>query len=642
MAWDDDLLPEQRLAAMHHGSSGRVLAGPGTGKTRVLTRRILYLTEIIGIPPSQILVLTFTRFAAFELRSRVASALNSQELPRISTLHSFALRQLIRNSERIDTLPRPFRVADDWEERNIIFEDIKKILQLNRIDDVKELFNQLSSDYESNREVNIAITPNPRFVGAWSEHRSIYGYTLRSELVYQLKRALEQIDDFQLDCDFRHLLVDEYQDLNPCDLVIIRELSRRGAELYIAGDDDQSIYGFRNAFPEGIRQFPIEYPDCVDLPLNICKRCDSDILQLGEFVAELDPRRLHKNTVPEPDRPAGTVKILRFSNQICEADGVATICKKLTEPPNNINYGDILILLRVDTYGAFSNEIVRAFTDQGLPIAHGNDELNPFTSSLGREFISILRLSRNINDHLAWRTILQVKRTGVGERTIEQIYNYARNSGKEFSNALLAISNDPNIIPLYGNRVKNNYDLIISQIHHINELANQNNSGQNMTPQISHILDLIYIENDETKLSIFEEILRRINEYSLESIQDVIDSITGSISNIEPNLDSNKINILTMHKAKGLTKKIVFIMAAEDEHIPGRQEAEPGLGDERRLLFVSLTRAEKQLYITYCNQRYGQQRMLGRSTGHINRTLTRFLRNAPVHPERGQEYIDNL
>lgn len=642
MAWDDDLLPEQRLAAMHHGSSGRVLAGPGTGKTRVLTRRILYLTEVLGICPSQILVLTFTRFAAFELKSRVAAVLNSLELPRISTLHSFALRQLIRNSERIDTLPRPFRVADDWEERNIIFEDIKRILDLDRIDDIKDLFNQLSSDYESNREVNIAIPPNPRFLGAWSQHRSIYGYTLRSELVYQLKRALEQIDDFQLDSDFTHLLVDEYQDLNPCDLVIIKELSKRGAELYIAGDDDQSIYGFRNAFPEGIRQFPTEFPDCVDLPLNICKRCDSDILQLGEFVAELDPRRLPKNTVPEPNRPAGIVKILRFPNQRDEANGVASICKKLTEPPNNINYGDILILLRVDTYGAFSNEIVRAFTEQGLPISHDQGVLNPFTSTFGREFISILRLTSNINDHLAWRTIFQVKRTGVGERTIEQIYNYARTSGKEFSAALLAISNDPNTIPLNGERVKNTYDLVIDQINHIKELGDLNNANQNIADQANQILDLIFHEDNQIKLQILEEIGRQINKFSINSIQDMIDTITGSVSKIEPDIDSQKINILTMHKAKGLTKKVVFIMAAEDEHIPGRQEVEPGLGDERRLLFVSLTRAEKQLFITYCNKRFGRQSMLGRSTGSRNRTLTRFLRNAPIHPEHGEEYINGL
>ena len=209
MPWDDGLLPDQEAAASHIGSHARMLAGPGTGKTLVLTRRIIYLIHVQQTAPDEILALTFTRAAAHELRQRVASELPNQNTPRIATLHSFALRQLLRNSNRITTLPQPLRIADDWEERHVILEDLKATLQLENIRDARELFNQLSSDWESLAADEGIMTPDPRFVGAWEEHRGIYSYTIRSELVYQLKRSLEQLGDFELESPTRYLLVDE-------------------------------------------------------------------------------------------------------------------------------------------------------------------------------------------------------------------------------------------------------------------------------------------------------------------------------------------------------------------------------------------------------------------------------------------------
>ena len=310
MSWSDDLLCEQKKAACHFGTHARLLAGPGTGKTLVMCRHIEFLIQEKNIPSSDIVALTFTRAAAHELRQRVMAELPDQEIPRISTLHSFALRQLLRNSARLQSLPQPLRVADNWEERFIILDDIKAQLGYPRIDDARDKFLELSADWETLSADQGQFTPDPRFIGSWQQHRKIYGYTLRSELVYQLKRALEQLEDFRFDAPIRYLLVDEYQDLNCCDLAIVRAIADRGAELYIAGDDDQSIYGFRKAHPRGIRDFPEEYKGSFDLPLHVCKRCDSDILRIAEFVAELDPERIRKGTVPEDGRPQGEVFLI--------------------------------------------------------------------------------------------------------------------------------------------------------------------------------------------------------------------------------------------------------------------------------------------------------------------------------------------
>ena len=154
------------------------------------------------------------------------------------------------------------RIADDWEERHIILEDLKQLLRLQRVDQARDLFNELSADWQSLTADQADWErryPNPQFLGAWREHRYIYGYVLRDELVYQLKRAMEQDPDFTVDGPPTYLLVDEYQDLNRCDLAVVKAIADHGAEVYCAGDDDQSIYGFRKAHPEGIRRFTVDY-----------------------------------------------------------------------------------------------------------------------------------------------------------------------------------------------------------------------------------------------------------------------------------------------------------------------------------------------------------------------------------------------
>ncbi|MFC2023922.1 UvrD-helicase domain-containing protein, partial [Chloroflexota bacterium] len=180
MPWKDTLSPEQIVAAGHIGSHARLLAGPGTGKTRTLTRRVLALVLEHEVQPSQILALTFTRMAASELRREIREILKPRalEIPRVSTLHSFALRQLLRNEARIGALPKPLRIADDWEERHIIEEDLKDRLHKERIKDIQDLFEQLSADWETlNRDHADweELFSDPAFIGAWREHRTVFG-----------------------------------------------------------------------------------------------------------------------------------------------------------------------------------------------------------------------------------------------------------------------------------------------------------------------------------------------------------------------------------------------------------------------------------------------------------------------------------
>ena len=334
MSWSDGLLPEKEAAVTHTGTNARLLAGPGTGKTRTLTSRIAYVASELDVPHDEILALTFTRAAAGELRSRVSDMLSdtSSDLPQIATLHSFALQAILKHGAG-NRLPSPIRIADDYEERWIIQEDLKEILGLHRVEEAQDLIQRLSADWETLAadEAEWAIRfPDPRFIAAWREHRTIYGYTLRAELVYQLKLALEE-GAIELTEAPSHLLVDEYQDLNACDLSVVNNMTKAGAELFAAGDDDQSIYGFRGAEPEGIRRFIREYAGSADLTLTECRRCAPNILEIALYVARQDTGRIEKPLNPYTASGLGNVHLLRFEDYTKEAVAIAKIARWLVD-----------------------------------------------------------------------------------------------------------------------------------------------------------------------------------------------------------------------------------------------------------------------------------------------------------------------
>jgi len=526
-------------------------------------------------------------------------------------------------------------VADDWEERNIVLEDMKVIRQLASIDDARDLFNALSSDWETLAADQGKLTPDPRFVGGWLEHRGVFGYTLRAELVYQLKRALKQLPDFQLETPTRHLLVDEYQDLNKCDLEVIRSLSGRGAELFVAGDDDQSIYGFRKAHPEGIRNFPQEYPGAVDLPLRECKRCDGDILRLGEFVADLDPRRINKGTRPETGRPSGEVALLSFPTNRIEAKCIAALCRDLIQeegvPPH-----EILILLRVDTRGAFSKPLSEAFRCAQVPIAIDPASRSPLDLAPGRQVLAFIRLLANREDHLSWLTLLRLRRNHFGGKAQRELYEYAHARGLTMTAAIRQIANDPSLLPPYGGALATEVSAVDSLLNTAQQTIEAPSQEPSLDRVLAEIASLVLPQASEDTVAYLLDVAAKAGATALPDLLVALQAISVDI---EPEIEQGKVNVLTMHKAKGVTATAVIVVGVEDEHIPGRQDHEPELGDERRLLFVSLTRARQMLFLTYSQNRLGQQRWLGKNPGSPKRSLTQFLRHTPLKPIPGPKYI---
>jgi len=320
LPWDEGLRDEQTTVAGRNRGHAVLLAGPGTGKTFVLVRRVEYLVEAGGVPPRQISALTFTRAAAAEMRNRLLDRLGERgDEVRVSTLHSFALRELLRQGAA--GLPLPVRVVGDWEERWIVVEELASLLG-RRVKSVQDAITRLADDWDTlaadgaGWEQGFA---DPQFLGAWREHREIYGYTLRSELVYQLLCELRANPRFSPIPPATVMLVDEYQDLNLCDLTTIRTLSERSdAEVFAAGDDDQSIYSFRHAHPIGIRRFTEDYDGASNPILRECLRCGEQIVQLANWLIAQEVGRVPKELISVTEWPA-EVHLIRFANQDEEA-----------------------------------------------------------------------------------------------------------------------------------------------------------------------------------------------------------------------------------------------------------------------------------------------------------------------------------
>jgi DNA helicase II / ATP-dependent DNA helicase PcrA len=642
MAWDDDLTPEQREATSHIGMHARLLAGPGTGKTRCLTRRVLYLIEVANAEPSKILVLTFTRAARAELSGRVGSALGeNSHVPHISTLHSFALTTILNNQGRF-RLPSPVRIADDYEERSIIHEELKSLLGLARVGEAADLFDLLSADWEQLAVDWEGRFPNPRFIGAWREHRQVYGYTLRSELVYQLKQGLTE-DDVNIDVPPKYLLVDEYQDLNACDLAVIGALVGDGAELYAAGDDDQSIYGFRYANPEGIRRFVEDYKPSKPLDLQECMRCDRKILDLGLYIARQDPRRLEKSIRPKDKAAEGAVHLLRFADQDREAEGIARICQWLVEKQHVAAEG-ILVVLRSDRHSRFSEPIRQALKKHHLQTVVVADPLEPLNCPVeengksqveGRQLLCLLRLMVNRQDHLAWRTLLDIRGNGIGSKALQALYELARKAGTPYSVVLQRVKTDPALLPVFGRRVKSEVEAIEAAVSAETLEARGDLAAFIRGAILRHIADP---ETQKAVTNVFERVMEVAEGRTLE---DLLRALNVSLTDKEQETQKGAINIMTMHQAKGLTADAVFVAAAEDEYIPGRATGERE-GDERRLLYVSVTRGRHYLFLTRCKKRTGPQRHTGRESGKTKRRLSRYLSGGPAVEEDGATYVRGL
>ncbi len=611
-------LTDEQLNAVKSDSINRLLvAGPGTGKSETIIGFIEYIINELSIDPNAIYILTFTRSATADIRKKINKRFSeSDKKPFVYTLHGFALRQVIKNTNSVKSLPKKFSIADDYDERHIILEDFKRYLGSKNIDEVKDLFNKLAANWETlnaDRTGWETSFTNPEFIGLWQLHREIYGYALRSELVYQLKNILVFEQNPIIDEPIEVLIVDEYQDLNRCDILVVKELTKKNIKLFCAGDDDQSIYGFRFAYPEGIRRFKEDIPNSEQFLFTKCFRCDEQILQFALSVIRQDPDRIPK-PINSVTGNLGRTYVIRFKDQYEEAAKIAETCKALAIA--GIKMSEIIILLRSDRNTKFSSPIISEIIGNGLPVVFKKDFYEIFDSSKGRKLISYIKLIINQNNNLALRMLIQESR-GIGSKTIDKIFEIARTEKKRFNEVIFEYLNDKRTDFKLGSEIDDLLKLIL--ISDFKDKIFEISFDESISLILNKISELSTEERD-----LIKEFIEKEEISSLEEFITLISDTIGPEENDYTGIDA--IRIMTMHQAKGLSADAVFVVGVEEEYLPGKGNPE----EERRLLYVSLTRARKYLFITFCNNRIGPQSYSGNVPFHTSkRNISRFIKDIP-------------
>lgn len=627
-----DPTPEQ-LAILAHDPTrhARVLAGPGTGKS---TTMVALLDKLLTKDASlRIRMLTFTRAATAELAGKIEGL--SAQLQRPSTIHSFAISVLLRNPGTTG-FPEPLRIPDSWEFRKVVRRTLAEragvgVLLLDK------LVAEMSSNWES---LTTAVDPEVkdadriRFRGAWNEHRRILEYTLLQELPYALRRALHDHDDLD-GIDFDLLLVDEYQDLNACDLEVLRRLSQRKngrCAVIGTGDDDQSIYSQRKAAPEGIRRFLSDFDQAVDYPLSVSLRCGKSIIHWANHVIQGDPDRPSNRAilVSPKDCREGEVALLSFKGERAEAKGVAGLVRCLVA--DGVRPSDILILTRTDNHGAFSGPIREELDRLEIPYSDAAYIDTLLEENDNRKLLESLRLLVHANDSIAWASVLHLTK-GIGQSFFDHIYHCAKTKGATFGNELIDSYKEgfPNAPSSYG-RVKVKMAAILTWI--------ENTSLPKEPPPGGWGRWIIGISGRDSAVGAPTPMFRDLL-LSLDKLAEPDWSLSRFLGQIEPlgtDLAQSEIagvRIMRMRGSKGLTVSATIIAGVEDGLIP---RPKSDLSEERRILYVAMTRATDYLFCTWAKRRHGPTARAG-DPSTDRRRYSDFLSGGSVESEDGDEFI---
>ncbi|KCP78926.1 DNA helicase PcrA [Mycobacterium tuberculosis] len=661
----DGLNPQQRQAVVHEGSPLLIVAGAGSGKTAVLTRRIAYLMAARGVGVGQILAITFTNKAAAEMRERVVGLVGEKaRYMWVSTFHSTCVRILRNQAALIEGLNSNFSIYDA--------DDSRRLLQMVGRDlglDIKRYSPRLLANAISNLK-NELIDP----------HQALAGLTEDSD---DLARAVASVyDEYQrrlraanaLDFDdligetvavlqafpqiaqyyrrrFRHVLVDEYQDTNHAQYVLVRELVGRDSndgippgELCVVGDADQSIYAFRGATIRNIEDFERDYPDTRTILLEQNYRSTQNVLSAANSVIARNAGRREKRLWT--DAGAGELIVGYVAdNEHDEARFVAEEIDALAEG-SEITYNDVAVFYRTNNSSRSLEEVlIRA----GIPykVVGG---VRFYERKEIRDIVAYLRVLDNPGDAVSLRRILNTPRRGIGDRAEACVAVYAENTGVGFGDALVAAAQGK--VPMLNTRAEK---AIAGFVEMFDELRGRldDDLGELVEAVLERTgyrreLEASTDPQELARLDNLNELVSVAHEFSTDrenaaalgpDDEDVPDtgvladflervSLVADADEI-PEHGAGVVTLMTLHTAKGLEFPVVFVTGWEDGMFPHMRALDnpTELSEERRLAYVGITRARQRLYVSRAIVRssWGQPMLNPES---------RFLREIP------QELID--
>ena len=590
-----------------------VIAGAGSGKTKVLTHKIAYLIDEKGVLPWNILAITFTNKAANEMKERIEGLVGDVAKDIwMGTFHSVCVRILRRFIDRIG-FDSSFIIFDTSDQRTLIKACIKNI----GLDD--KMFTDRSVQSEISNAKNEMLEPDQYTLRANGDFRKekialvyeMYQKRLKENnaidfddiINYTIKILMDNPDVLEYYSDkFKYVLVDEYQDTNKSQFTLVTLLASKNGNITVVGDNDQGIYSFRGADISNILNFERDFPGTKIIKLEQNYRCTGNILKAANSVIKNNEVKYKKQLWTEND-VGNLPKVYSAKNEYDEGTYIATQIEHLRRE-EKYNYSDFAILYRMNTQSRAIEEILRR---EGIPykIIGG---LKFYERKESKDVISYLRLIQNPSDNISLKRVINEPKRGIGKTSLDNIeklaedtgismYEIIKNADQYGLNRVFLNSREfVNVIEELRNKKD---DIKISEL--IKETLNKSGYTKALEEE-----NTIEAENRIENLDEFLTVAIEFEDESAENkLSDFLEGITLSsdIDNMEETDDS--VTLMTLHSAKGLEFPVVFLVGMEEGIFPGYKSiSEPKeLEEERRLCYVGITRAKKNLFLTCSKQR---------------------------------------
>ena len=584
-----------------------MLAGAGTGKTRVLTTKLSKIIRENYASPYEILTVTFTNKAANEMKNRVESILRINTAGWwIGTFHSMGARILRKNPEIVG-LKKQFTIIDTDDQLKLL----KQVLSFHNIDDKRWPAKNLS--YIIQRWKDKGLNPDniDQYGSDFANNKGAILYETYQKRLKTLNAVdygdllLQNLNMFHIQPDiknyyknkFKFVLVDEYQDTNMCQYQWLQNIVNKNQNICVVGDDDQSIYSWRGAEVKNIFKFEKEYDKVKVIKLEKNYRSKANILNAANFLISNNKNRMGKDLWTD-DEAGEKIEIINVNNNEEEATYISDKIEEL------ISSGVLLESFAILVRASYQT---RAFEDRFIKIGMPYKIIGgtKFYERLEiRDALAFLRIVASDYDDLAFERIINVPKKGIGEKTIRSIEVFRRE--KDLS--LIQATRELVKINYFSNKINNNLSNFIKLIEKW-----RNQKTLNASELAETILDESgYTEmwqNDksveaESRLDNLKELINAISEF--DTIRSFIEHIQLVMDN-ELNNKNNSVNILTFHASKGLEFENIFLPGWEEEVFPNKRALEErlneGLEEERRLAYVGITRAQKRVWILHANSR---------------------------------------
>ena len=606
----DGLNEEQRKAAEKVDGPVLILAGAGSGKTRTVTYRIAHMIKELGISPLNIMALTFTNKAAKEMKERAENLIGpeSQNLV-VSTFHSFSVRLLKTYSERIG-YGTNFNIYDVDDQKSII-NKIKKELNIgndeltpskiaNKISKLKE---EGIGVNELENKIDLKISSNRIFHSVYKRYNEVLKSNNAmdfSDLLLNAKKLLE--DPYVLERvqeRYKYIIVDEYQDTNDIQYEIVSKIALKYKNICVVGDEDQSIYAFRGANINNILNFERDYKNAFVVKLEQNYRSTKTILNAANEIIKNNKSSKGKKLWTDRDK-GEKIKVYNAQNIYDEATFIINEIK--SKKNFGIQYKDMTILYRTN---AQSRILEERLLNSNIPYKiYGGMQF--FQRKEIKDILSYMSLLNNRSDNYNFLRVINSPKRSIGDKTLEKIEKNANNKGVSLLDSLLYVDEVEGLRVSTKDKLKQFYNMM-NEIHSgLEEYTLKEIFDEIMTK--TKYIDFIE-DNKEDRIKNIEELLNSIIEsekqnpgISLSEYLDMI-SLTTTTDNLEET--ENFVKLMTVHSSKGLEFDYVYLAGMEDGLFPSCnfETTEDEIEEERRLCYVAVTRAKKELYVTHSSER---------------------------------------